>query len=368
LPILTHVKHQHRNAILALAAAGILWGLGVPLSKLALGDVGFGWLTFVRFAVATPLLALVGRRGLREAAKPSVAASGAVGFGAVVLLQNAGLQSTSVAHAALLMGALPVLVALIGASRGNATQPRMWAGYAVALAGIVLVASTGGGGASSHGDLLVLASSVVSAAFIAASPRLLARHDAAALTAVQFAGGAITALIAAVAFGDPPPTPITAGPAIALAALSVATPLPFWLFAYGQARVPAEVAGAFINLEPVVGTAAGWLAFQETATLAQALGALAVLAGVALSTALPGRTDSPQSARMASRLRRASSPARAAVRRGHEGFDGGVIPRRSRTPARWLARPVPRPRGHARPEARSSFPRRPRRPGPARAR
>ena len=53
---------------------------------------------------------------------------------------------------------------------------------------------------------------------------------------------------------------------LALAALALlGTPLPFWLFAFGQARVPAELAGAFLNLEPVVGAAAGWLALGEPA-------------------------------------------------------------------------------------------------------
>jgi O-acetylserine/cysteine efflux transporter len=74
-------------------------------------------------------------------------------------------------------------------------------------------------------------------------------------------------------------------------ALAVAgTLLPFWLFAYGQARVPAELAGAFLNLEPLVGTAAGWIAFGEAAAFGQLAGVIAVLGGIALST-MPPRED-----------------------------------------------------------------------------
>ena len=77
-------------------------------------------------------------------------------------------------------------------------------------------------------------------------------------------------------------------PVLALAALALAgTPLPFWLFAFGQARVPAELAGAFLNLEPVVGAAAGWLALGEPAGAWQIMGVVAVLAGVAMSTLPP---------------------------------------------------------------------------------
>ena len=46
---------------MALAAAGALWGLTVPLSKLGLEWLGAGWLAVARFAIAAPLLALVAR-------------------------------------------------------------------------------------------------------------------------------------------------------------------------------------------------------------------------------------------------------------------------------------------------------------------
>ena len=148
-PILIDVKTQtNRSAIIALAGAGILWGLNVPLTKLALGWLGPGWLTVVRFAVAAPVLALVGRRGLRDALTPRILAWGAIGFGAVIVLQNAGIERTSVSHAAVVVGAVPVLVALIAAGLGQtATRALTWAGYAVALIGIAFVAGAQGGGA-----------------------------------------------------------------------------------------------------------------------------------------------------------------------------------------------------------------------------
>ena len=304
LPILIHVKPQNRPALFALAAAGTLWGLNVPLTKLALGWLGPGWLTVARFLVAAPVLALVGRRGLRDALTPRMLASGAIGFGAVIVLQNAGIERTSVSHAAMIVGAIPVLVALISAGLGQtATRPLTWAGYAVALIGIAFVAGAGGGGASPHGDELVLCSAVLSAAFIAIQPRLLAGRDAAAVTAVQFAGGALVALPVAILTGGVPHGPIAAVPAAALAALALAgTPLPFWLFAFGQARVPAELAGAFLNLEPVVGAAAAWLALGEPAAVWQLVGVAAVLVGIGMSTAAP-RPAAP-SAGVTMRLRR----------------------------------------------------------------
>ncbi len=289
------MNRTNRSAIFALAAAGTLWGLNVPLSKLALAWLAPGWVTLLRFAVAAPLLALIGRRGLRDALNWQVLGSGAIGFGAVILLQNAGIERTSVSHAAVVIGAAPVLVALIAAGLGQTTaRPLTWAGYGVALLGIALVAGAGGGGATPRGDLLVLGSVVLSAGFVALQPRLLEGRDAAAVTAVQFAGGALVALPVAVLTEGMPHGPATATPALAMAALALAgTPLPFWLFAFGQARVPAELAGAFLNLEPVVGAAAGWFALGEPATAWQVAGVVAVLVGVAMST-LPTDPDPAQ--------------------------------------------------------------------------
>src|SRR3954469_8730410 len=280
----------NRTAILALAAAGALWGLTVPLSKLSLEWLGGGWLTVLRFALAAPLLAYAGRRGLRAALTPRIAVAGAVGFGAVILLQNTGIERTSVSHAALVVGAVPVMVALIAAGTGaGVARPAAWAGYGLALAGIATVAGGGGSGATLEGDLLVLGSVALSATFIVVQPRLLAGRDPAAVTAVQFGAGALVALPHAGLFEGMPAAPAATGPVAALVALAFAgTLLPFWLFAFGQARVPAGLAGSFLTLEPLVGAAVGWIAFSETAAAGQVLGAVAVLAGIGLST-LPGR-------------------------------------------------------------------------------
>ena len=59
----------------------------------------------------------------------------------MILLQNVGIERTSVTHAAVILGAVPVLVALTAAALGRAaTGPRAWLGFAAALGGIALVA------------------------------------------------------------------------------------------------------------------------------------------------------------------------------------------------------------------------------------
>jgi O-acetylserine/cysteine efflux transporter len=307
-PIMVVAMMSRRTAIFALIAAGALWGLTVPLTKLSLEWLGGGWLTVARFALAAPLLAWVGRRGLRDAFTPAVLGAGAFGFGLVILLQNAGVARTSVSHAALVVGAVPVIVALLSAVLGHGlARPVAWAGYAIALAGLAMVAGAGGSGASATGDLLVLGSVMLSATFIVVQPRLLAGRDPAAVTAVQFLAGALVALPHAVVLEGVPAAPVDAAPVVALIALSLAgTLLPFWLFAYGQARVPAGLAGSFLNLEPLVGAGVGWVAFGETAAAGQVAGAVFVLAGIALST-MPARPAPVPVRRAAAVVRRRST-------------------------------------------------------------
>jgi len=287
------MKTNRRNAVAALIAAGLLWGTTVPLSKLALAWLSPGWLTVMRFGLAAAVLLIVtarrsaGRRALRAACTPAVLAAGALGYGGSVMVQNAGITRTSVTHAALLIGAVPVLVAIIAAAwYRNVARPVAWFGFVVSLAGVGLVtAGGGGGGATLAGDGLVLASLFLSATVTVAQGRLLTGRDPVAVTTVQFLGATLGALPVALVTEGAPAVPGGAGTVLAAVALALAgTLLPFTLFAFGQSRVPAEVAGAFLNLEPLVGAITGAVAFGDPAGLAQVAGGAAILAGIGLSS------------------------------------------------------------------------------------
>jgi drug/metabolite transporter (DMT)-like permease len=257
----------------------------VPLTKLAVHGLAPGWLTVARFGLAAAILLVACRSRLRAAFSPAILAWGAAGYGGTILIQNEGVLRTSVTHAALLVGATPVLVALIAAVRlRSVARPVAWAGYAVSIAGVLLVAGGGGGQATLAGDGLVLISLVLSASFTVAQTRMLPGRDPLAVTAWQFLGATLAALPVAATEG----TPVSNGlghalPVTVLLALG-GTLAPFALFAYGQSRVSAATAGTFLNLEPLVGAAAGVVMFGDPFGLAQAAGAVAVLAGIAVSS------------------------------------------------------------------------------------
>ena len=278
---------SRRHAVAALVAAGLLWGTTVPLSKLALEWLPTGWLTATRFGLAAAVLLPIARRRGRRILEAKVLASGAFGYGGSVLVQNAGIARTSVTHAALLIGAVPVLVAVIAALwQRTVARPVAWVGFVMSLGGVGVVTTGGGaGGATVRGDLLVLASVMLSAAFVVGQARLLPGRDPLAVTAVQFLGAGIGAMVFTAITEGAPAAPAGAGPVLAVAALVAGgTLLPFTLFAYGQSRVSAEIAGAFLNLEPLVGAVAGAVAFGDPVGAAQVAGGVAILAGIGLSS------------------------------------------------------------------------------------
>jgi drug/metabolite transporter (DMT)-like permease len=278
---------QGAGAVTALIASGIAWGTSVPLSKAAMGWLPPGWLTLARFALAAAVLLVVaGRRGtLRGAIALPVLASGAIGYGGSVAIQNAGLARTSVTHASLIIGAAPILVAVIVAVCHRAVaRPVAWTGFALSLAGVGLIAGGQGHGATPGGDLLVLAATVISASVTVAQGRLLAGRDPVALTAVQFLGATLAALPFAASEGIPA-AHASAGAVLAVLALTVTgTLVAFILFAFGQKKVSSEVAGAFLNLEPLTGALIGIIAFGDPCGTRQAVGGLAIVAGIALSS------------------------------------------------------------------------------------
>jgi len=270
----------------ALAGAGVLWGTTVPLSKVALGWLPPAWLAFARFALAAAVLLMANRSRLRAAFSPAIMITGAIGYGGSVLLQNIGIERTSVAHAALLIGATPVLVAIIAAAlRHSVARPLAWAGFTLSLIGVGFIAGGQGTGSSLAGDGLVLAAQLISAGFTVSQARLLKGRDPIAVTGLQLLGAAVMVLPMALitehhTSGAASPTAL-----LAVIGLVVAgTVMPTSLFAFGQSRVSADVAGAFLNLEPLVGAVMGMALFAEPAGAAQLAGGAAITLGIGLSS------------------------------------------------------------------------------------
>ncbi len=273
-----------RAALAALTLAGVAWGLTVPLSAVALHWLGPAWLVALRFGLGALVLGLAARGRLRAAVRPATLVWGMLGYGAMVLLQNDAIHLTDVSHVALLTGTVPGLVALLAIiHRRRLPAAPIVLGLAGAVGGVALTAGAGHG--TLAGDGLLLLSSLLAAAWVIAQPALLAGTSPVAVTAVQMAGAGLSALPLAV-LSEPLPGPPGRGAMLALLGLVViGTLLPFTLYAWGRTRVSDELAGAFFNLEVLVGWVVGVLAFHDPLGVRGTFGMLLVLGGILLVAA-----------------------------------------------------------------------------------
>ena len=199
-----------------------------------------------------------------------------------------GLARTSVANAALMLAATPVLIALISAALGEERVTwTHWVGALLSLTGIYAVVGTGFrvGGTTWVGDLMMLGAVCCWAIYTLGSRPLMTRHSPVAVTGISMAIGTALYVIAvfphlrAVAWDR-----VGAGTWFAIvysALFALCVSYTIWYAAVreiGSART-----SVYSNLVPVFAMATAAAFLHEPLGVRKILGAAAVLVGVALT-------------------------------------------------------------------------------------
>jgi drug/metabolite transporter (DMT)-like permease len=302
----------------ACFVAGCIWGTGFYFGRLALNEMSVESMVLYRFLFASlgmlpAVLMYWGRLRLTGSERRQLLLCAFLGVPVQFLLQFHGLALSTVSHASLMVGAMPVLLA--GAAALFARERLDWFGW-VALcastAGAALVVLGGSHGPSAHGeqptlagDLLVLVSLVSALAWILLSKKVMETHSATVVTAYTILSG--TLMLAVWVLGPwvlsplthikatPPPlahVSLTAWVALAISGL-LCTATTTFLWNWGINHVPASRAGVFMNIEPAVGA---WLGVK---LLGEHLGPYAWMGGVLIlgaALALTTRAHAPGSA------------------------------------------------------------------------
>jgi len=245
--------------------------MGFYFGKLALAEMVVGHMVLYRFLFAClgmlPV-AILHRAHLSAKEWRLLLLASLLGIPLQFLIQFYGLSLTTVSHASLMVGTLPVILAL-GATifSGERLDGIGWlalVGSAIGAALIVLGGKHGqanGRGPSLIGDLLVVLSLVIALGWILMNKRLLATHSAVVVTAYGILSGTIM-LFPWVLLHDglPPIHHISLRAWLALAASGLlCTATTTFLWNWGIHQVPASRAGVFLNLEPALGS---WLGVQ----------------------------------------------------------------------------------------------------------
>jgi drug/metabolite transporter (DMT)-like permease len=249
-------------------------------------------------------VALHNRARLTGSEMRTLLLAAAFGIPIQFLLQFHGLALTTVSHASLMVGAMPVLLAASAALfAGESLDAIGWLALCVSTAGAALVvlggshASAGRETPSLAGDSLVIVSLVTALAWILLSKKLMRTHSPVVVSAYTILAG--TAMLALWILGpwalsplthrkvQPPPfahVSLTAWIALAIGGL-LCTSTTTLLWNWGIHHVPASRAGVFLNIEPALGSILGVeLLGERLGPYAWLGGALILGAAVVLTT------------------------------------------------------------------------------------
>jgi drug/metabolite transporter (DMT)-like permease len=279
----------------ACALAGCLWGTGFFFGKVALAEMSVGHMVLYRFLFACPpLFFLLRRPGFTRRDWTLLLIASFLGIPVQYLMQFLGLSMTTVSHAALMVGTMPVILA-VGASI-FAHERLEWTGWlalAGSTAGVSMIVLGGGHrsgtgqGPSLTGDLLIVVSLLIALAWVLLNKHLMQGHSPMAVTAYGLLTG--TAMLAVwVVFRDglPPVRGISVKAWLALAASGLlCNAAAMLLWNTGIHRVPASRAGVFLNIEPALGSILGVkLLGERLGPLAWVGGGLILAAAITLTS------------------------------------------------------------------------------------
>jgi len=264
----------------ACALAGCLWGTGFYFGKLALREMSVGHMVLYRFLFASlgmmPMLWML--RGNPAARRTSAGPkwtrreigilllSSALGIPIQFLLQFEGLARTTVSHASLMVGTMPVLLALGATLFGGERLDWLgWLALAGSTTGAALIvlgghqAGAAGAVPSLAGDLLVVLSLIIALGWILMNKSLMEVHSPLAVSAYGVLSGTFMICLWVVATDGPPPiAKVSLTAWLALAASGVlCTAATTLLWNWGIHHVPASRAGVFLNIEPALGSLLG---------------------------------------------------------------------------------------------------------------
>jgi len=268
---------------LALATAGCLWGTGFFFGKIALREMPVSDMVLFRLSIASvsllPILFYERPRFTRREWGWLFAAA-LLGVPVQFLVQFKGLSLTTVSHAALMVGILPMLLAVAAVVFSHERlRAAGWIALAISTCGAAMIAlaaksSAGQAKASVAGDLLVVLSMLAATGWILTSKRLMHHHLPLIVTAFVFWIGTTLLFVAAVSTSGIPSVHYSAAAWGAVAAQGLfATAITTMLWNWGLKRVPTSHAGIYVNLEPVVGAILG------VSLLHESLGVVALFGG-----------------------------------------------------------------------------------------
>ena len=277
------------------ALASSLWGCGFYFGKIALVEMGVGSMVLYRFLFATlaltPLL-FSHKPSFNRREWATLLLCCFLGIPLQFLIQFTGLSLTTVSHASLMVGTMPVLLAVAATIFAHERMDTTgWFSLIVSTVGATLIAlgarhATGTNSPTLTGDLLVVLSLIIALGWVLLNKHLMERHSAIVVSAYGTAcGTAMLLLIVPFLYGPPPIHHVSLRAWLALAASGLlCTAATTLLWNWGMTQVPASQAGVLLNMEPLIGSILGVFLLHESLGPSARIGGGLILAAAILIT------------------------------------------------------------------------------------
>jgi len=275
--------------------ASCFWGCGFFFGKIALAEMAPAFMVLYRFLFAVvPLLPLLvtHRPSFSRRDWGLLVIASLLGVPVQFLIQFHGLALTTVSHASLMVGTMPVILAVGATMFAHEQMSKVgWTALAASTAGAALIALSGRGGqvagGALTGDLLVVLSLMIALFWILLNKRLMERQSHVVVTVYGLAMGTVMLMVwVPLRYGMPPVHEVSGRAWMALAASGVlCTATTTLLWNWGMTQVPASQAGVLLNMEPLIGSLLGVLVLRERlGPSAWVGGAMILTAAVTLTT------------------------------------------------------------------------------------
>lgn len=289
-------KEKIRNSILLLLTA-VIWGTAFVAQSVGMDYIGPFTFNAARFLIGgTVLIPLIVYRSkknpllknqtLEEKRKNQKTAwIGGVCCGIALcgasLLQQMGIQHTTVGKAGFITTLYIIIVPLIELFFGKKIAKKIWLGAVMAVIGLYLLCINENFSIG-KGDFLILVCAILFAIHILIIDHFSPKADGVILSAIQFFVSGFISVIGAILVENPNPAAMLDAIVPILYAGVMSCGVAYTLQVIGQKNISPTVASMILSLESVISVLAGWIILGEALSAKEIVGCVIVFMAVVL--------------------------------------------------------------------------------------
>lgn len=289
-------KEKIRNSILLLLTA-VIWGTAFVAQSVGMDYIGPFTFNAARFLIGgTVLIPLIVYRSKKnpllknqtseeKRKNQKTAWIGGVCCGIALcgasLLQQMGIQHTTVGKAGFITTLYIIIVPLIELFFGKKIAKKIWLGAVMAVIGLYLLCINENFSIG-KGDFLILVCAILFAIHILIIDHFSPKADGVVLSAIQFFVSGFISVIGAILVENPNPAAMLDAIVPILYAGVMSCGVAYTLQVIGQKNISPTVASMILSLESVISVLAGWIILGEALSAKEIVGCVIVFMAVVL--------------------------------------------------------------------------------------